>query len=100
MISCAWPANATCLLRALQQDGALSITNIPGLDAAQAQAMQTLASCAEQPAARSTRMHDGTARFTVGGRTLNGAAEPLLSGCAPLEEEGAALRSLVDKASR
>lgn len=94
--------SASCVQRALERDGAVALTDLPGLRSARLAALTKVGACAADEAggARATVLPDGTVRRTFGSRTLHGAAEPMGGACAGLDEAAAPLRALVDAASR
>ena len=92
--------SAECLRKALQLDGAVAVTRVPGLASAREQALLSVARCtASSPSsAEEIVLADGTSRRSLGTRTLHGVAEPLL-GC-DTDDAAAALRALVDQLAR
>ena len=87
-----------CVHRALKLDGAVAL-DVPGLASARRQALTATAKCLTVSALSSTTLPDGTSRATVGSRTRSGLSEPL-EGCTEAEDATAAMRSLVNDASR
>ena len=89
-----------CVHRALKLDGAVAI-GVPGLAAARKAAFVAIAACLDRPQAHRSvvTLPDGTSRATFGTRTIGGLPEPL-EGCPEAEGDVAAVRALVDVASR
>lgn len=93
------------LRRALQLDGALLLTDIPGHDAAVTSALGAFGDCiVQEPPSRSSqgpihrRLGGGTQRWTLGTSTHNGVVQPLPewagAACPLLEKSAAPLRSI------
>ena len=102
ILTCSWSdlSSTDCTARALQLDGAVAITSVPGLASARAGALRQVATCLlERSSDVNERvLDDGTVRQTIGTRTLRGDAEPLRTACSL--EEADHLRSIVDLAVR
>ncbi len=97
---CGPQPSTECVQRALKLDGAVAI-GVPGLAAARKAAFMAITDCIDRPRARQSviTLPDGTSRATFGTRTIAGLPEPL-EGCPEAEDDIAAIRALVDTASR
>jgi hypothetical protein len=103
--SCPTPASTECLLDALRTHGAVAMSNVPGIKMAREAAFRSVALCGSSDAALESMsevtLADGTARRSLGTRTMRGVPEQLLdSACADPDGSMEILRTLVDSASR
>jgi hypothetical protein len=104
LLTCSWTDLLTtdCVTRALQLDGAVAVSSVPGLASARVTAFSATADCLQhRPDEGQARMlDDGTIRRTIGARTILGASEPLGTMCEDVSEATDTLRAIVDQASR
>jgi len=97
-------ADAQCLRKALQLDGAVAATQVPGMAQAREDALLAVAGCTSTVGptnehVQEMKLNDGTSRLSLGTKTLRGVPEPL-RGCEGIGDATAAMRALVDQGSR
>eukprot|EP00966_Prymnesium_polylepis_P024224 557935-Prymnesium_polylepis.1 len=101
LTACRFAELAQCLPAALALDGAVVVTDVPGVSAARQAALGRLFSCAADHPERleAAVMDDGTRRLSAGSRTLRGAADAFPE-CDGLADAADPLRAAVDLASQ
>ena len=97
--TCGFSELPTCLPAALALDGAVVVTDVPGIGPAREAALRHLFSCAAKNPDQlvETLLQDGTRRLSAGTRMLHGAADGVPE-CAGLGEAADPLRAVVDLA--
>lgn len=96
---CPFSDESSCLLEHLVVDGAVLLTNVPGMVSARQSALHGLHACITQNKTegrlKKVMLADGTLRLTAAAMNLHGIRGQV-PGCAELEASSASLRELVD----
>ena len=106
VVGCSWDdlssGQSECATRALQIDGAVAITGVPGLARAREEAMRSVAECgiSRPQDFYERKLADGTIRRTLGARTHDAASHPVDTGCEHVAHDTDGLRAIVDMATR
>ena len=98
ILACPFWQLASCLVPALAVDGAVLVTDVPGIRPAREAALRSLYDCAQSGHSRGVvevKMLDGTRRVTAAARTLRGVSAPM-DHCDGLHEATEPLRAAVD----